>query len=96
MNFGRSDLRKVQVSVLGAVLMLLVAAIVLYVAYQLRDKAQLARVAITAQRSDADGKLKRVRDEENEITPSTAGAGAWMNLPRPTWARRIPSFSKSS
>jgi hypothetical protein len=67
MNFGRSDLRKVQVSVLGAVLMLLVAAIVLYVAYQLRDKAQQARVAITAQRSDADGKLKRVRDEEYEI-----------------------------
>jgi ABC-type uncharacterized transport system YnjBCD permease subunit len=67
MNFGRSDLRKVQASVLGAVLMLLVAVIVLYVAYQVRDKAQLARVAITAQRSDADGKLKRVRDEEYEI-----------------------------
>jgi hypothetical protein len=67
MKFGRSDWRKVRLSVLAAVLMFAAAAIAWYVAHKVRDRAQLARVAITAQRSDADGKLKRVRDEEYEI-----------------------------
>ncbi len=67
MKFDLADLRKLQPSIVAAVAMLAVGAALLYVSKNARDSAQLARLAATAQRDEADGKLKRVRDEETEI-----------------------------
>ena len=67
MKFGRSDLRKVQASLLAALLMVAAGSTVLYVAHGGMRSAQLARVTVMAERNEADARLKQVRDEEIDI-----------------------------
>ncbi|MBO3704971.1 MAG: hypothetical protein J5X21_00985 [Candidatus Accumulibacter sp.] len=67
MKFGAEDWPKVQVSALAALLMVAVGAATLYAANRFRDAAEQARTLALAQRSEADGKLRRVREEESEI-----------------------------
>lgn len=67
MKFGAEDWPKVQVSALAALLMVAVGAATLYAANRFRDAAEQARTVALAQRSEADGKLRRVREEESEI-----------------------------
>lgn len=67
MKFGRTDLRKVQASLLAALLMLAAGGTVLYAAYDGRRSAQLARLTVMAERNDVDARLKQVRDEEIDI-----------------------------
>lgn len=67
MKLGVEDWPKVRISALAALLMVAVGAATLYAANRFRDRAEQARTAALAQRSEADGKLRRVREEENEI-----------------------------
>lgn len=67
MNLGHADLRKLRGSILAGVLMIAVGAAVLLVSGNARETARQTRLAATTQRNDADGKLRRVRDEESEI-----------------------------
>ncbi|HRF11215.1 MAG: hypothetical protein AW09_003738 [Candidatus Accumulibacter phosphatis] len=67
MKIDLTDLRKLQASILASVAMFAAALAVLYVSQHTLDSEQLARLVATAQREEADGKLKRVRDEESEI-----------------------------
>ncbi|QKS28678.1 MAG: hypothetical protein FAZ92_01407 [Accumulibacter sp.] len=67
MKFTAEDWPKVQVSALAALLMVVVGAATLYAANRFRDAAEQARTVALAQRSEADGKLRRVREEESEI-----------------------------
>lgn len=67
MKIDFADLRKLRASILATVLMFATAAAVLYLSHLTRDSAQFAKLVATTQRDEADGKLKRVREEENEI-----------------------------
>ena len=67
MKFGRADLRKLRASVLLAVVMIAVGGVALYVALDTKEGAERAKVSIGVQFSEADGKLKQVRDEESEV-----------------------------
>lgn len=67
MKINFADLRKLRVSILATVSMFAAAGSVLYLSHHTRDSAQLARQVARTQYDEADGKLKRVRDEENEI-----------------------------
>lgn len=67
MKIDFADLRKLRASILATVSMFATAAAVLYLSHHTRDSAQFAKQAATTERDEADGKLKRVRDEENEI-----------------------------
>ncbi len=67
MKFSTADFPKVQASVFAALLMVIIGGSVLYLSSKAREAAQQARIAVTAQRSVADGKLKQVREEESEI-----------------------------
>ena len=67
MKFVRTDLRKLQSSTLVAVLMLAVGATAVYVSYNARQTAEHAKLVVSAQRQEADGKLQQVRDEESEV-----------------------------
>jgi hypothetical protein len=67
MKFSAEDWPKVQVSVLLALLMVAAGSVSLYAAKRFRDAAEQVRTVALAQRSEAEGKLRRVREEENEI-----------------------------
>ncbi len=67
MKLASGDLRKLQSSILAAVLMFAAAGALLLVSHQRTSSAQLARLAAIAEREAADGKLKRVREEEDEV-----------------------------
>lgn len=67
MKFIRADLRKLQSSILAAALMTAAGGTALYVSYDAREAAERARLVVTAQLEEADGKLRRVRQEESEV-----------------------------
>jgi hypothetical protein len=67
MKFALADLPRIQVSLFAAVLMIAVGAAAAHFSLNLTKIAQLARNAATAERNEFEGKLKQVRDEENEI-----------------------------
>ena len=67
MKFIRADFRKLQSSILAAALMTAAGGTALYVSYDAREAAERARLVVTAQLEEADGKLRRVRQEESEV-----------------------------
>jgi len=67
MKFSVEDWPKVRVSALVALLMVAIGSVALYAANRFRNAAEQARTAAFAQRGEADGKLRRVREEESEI-----------------------------
>ncbi len=67
MRFSAADFRQLQASGLVAVSMIAVGVAALYVSYQARESAELTRLAVVAQRNEANAKLKQVRAEESEI-----------------------------
>lgn len=72
MNLGAGDLGKLKYSLLAAVLMAAAGGAAVYVADGAMRAARLERAAALAQRNEFDGKLKRVRNEENEIKQKAA------------------------
>jgi len=67
MKFGVADLPRIQVSLFAAFLMIAVGAATAHFSLNLTKIAQLAKSGATAERNEVEGKLKQVRDEENEI-----------------------------
>lgn len=67
MKLGRPDLAKVQLSLWAAVVMLAAGIVAVYLAHTSRATALLAREGAVAERNEAEGKLRQVREEEAEI-----------------------------
>lgn len=67
MTLGAADLHKLWPSILLAVLMFAVAAVLAQVSNGSMESARIVRLAATADQKEADGKLKRVRDDAGEI-----------------------------
>ena len=67
MKLGTSDLPKLQWSLLATVLMMIVGAAMVYFAFNATEAAKRDRTAAQTERNEFDGKLKQVRDEEDEI-----------------------------
>lgn len=72
MKLAAADLPKLQFSLLAALLMIAAGAGAVYVARGSAQSANLERTAAQAERNDFDGKLRRVRSEENEIRQKSA------------------------
>ena len=67
MNLVTSDLPKLQWSLLATVLMMAIGAAMVYFAFNATEAAKRDRTAAQTERNEFDGKLKQVRDEEDEI-----------------------------
>ena len=72
MKLSAADFTKLQLSLLAAVAMIAIGAGTVYFALNLAQTAKADRMAAQAERNDFDGKLKRVRSEENEIKQKSA------------------------
>lgn len=72
MKLSAADFPKLQLSLLAAVAMIAIGAGSVYFALNLAQTARVDRMAAQAERNDFDGKLKRVRSEENEIKQKSA------------------------
>lgn len=72
MKLVSADIPRLQFSLLAAVLMMAVGAGAIYISHDLNRAAVLERTAAQSERNDLDGKLKRVRSEENEIKLKSA------------------------
>jgi len=72
MKIIAADFPKLQFSVLAAMLMIVVGIGTVFLALNLTKTAKLDQAAAQAERNDVDGKLKRVRSEENEIKQKSA------------------------
>lgn len=72
MKFGKTDFRKIQASLLAAVLMSAVGAAAVFMALERTKVAQVAKAAASKERNEFDGKLKQVRNEESEIKAKSA------------------------
>jgi hypothetical protein len=72
MKFGKSDLKKVQWSFIGAILAVAVGTAAVLFSLQQTKSAQLARSTATTEHKEFDGKLRQVRNEENEIKQKAA------------------------
>lgn len=72
MKLATADLPKLQFSVLIAGLMIAVGIVSIYLTLDLSESAELAQRSAQAERNDIDGKLRRVRNEENEIRQKSA------------------------
>lgn len=72
MKFGKTDFRKIQVSLLAAVLMSAAGAAAVLVSLERTKTAQTAKTAASKDRNEFDGKLKQVRNEESEIKEKSA------------------------
>ncbi|MBP6712156.1 MAG: hypothetical protein KA150_13000 [Propionivibrio sp.] len=72
MKLGTSDFPKLQWSLLATVLMMIVGAAMVYFSYNATEVAKRDRAAAQAERNEFDGKLKQVRNEENEIKQKSA------------------------
>jgi len=66
-RFAPADFPRIQASALAAVLMIAVGVLGLYAANKTTERARQAKIAVIAQGSEADRKLKQVREEESEI-----------------------------
>lgn len=67
MKLGAADFPRLQWSLLAALLMLAVGAGGVYAAYHLATLAERDQRAVQTERDDADRKLRRVRQEEDDI-----------------------------
>lgn len=72
MKIGSADLPKLQFSLLAALAMMAIGAGIVYFSLSLIKTAKLEQAAAQAERNDFDGKLKRVRSEEDEIRQKSA------------------------
>ncbi len=72
MKLTSADFPKLQLSLLAAVLMIAFGTGAIYVSLNSAKTAKLERTAAQAERNDFDGKLRRVRSEENEIKQKSA------------------------
>lgn len=67
MKFGQTDIRKIQVSLLAATVMSVAGASAVLISIERTKTARVAEAAASRDRNEFDGKLKQVRNEENEI-----------------------------
>lgn len=67
MKFGPTDFPKIQTSLLAAVLMIAVGVLAVLFSLNSTKVAQSAQKTATTERNEFAGKLKQVRNEENEI-----------------------------
>lgn len=72
MKFLPGDLKKLQISLLVCLLMIVMGAAVVFFANGATRSAQRERVTAQAQRNDYVGKLQRVSSEESEIKEKSA------------------------
>jgi hypothetical protein len=72
MKLGTSDLPKLQWSLLATLLMMIVGAAMVYFSFNATEVAKRDRAAAQAERNEFDGKLKQVRNEEDEIKQKSA------------------------
>ena len=72
MKFLPGDLKKLQISLLVCLLMIVMGAAVVFFANGATRSAQHERVTAQAQRTDYVGKLQRVSSEESEIKEKSA------------------------
>lgn len=72
MKLDAKDFPKLQLSLLLAIVMIAVGAVSVSIAFNSTKAARLDRAAAQSERNDFDGKLKRVRSEENEIKDKSA------------------------
>ena len=72
MRFLPGDLKKLQISLLVCLLMIVMGAAVVFFANGATRSAQHERVTAQAQRNDYVGKLQRVSSEESEIKEKSA------------------------
>ena len=72
MKFGTADLSKLQFSLLAAVLMMALGAGSVFIALGSTQAAKRDMAAAQSERNEFDGKLRRVRSEENEIKQKSA------------------------
>ena len=72
MKFLPGDLKKLQISLLVCLLMIVMGAAVVFFANGATRSAQQERVTAQAQRNDYVGKLQRVSSEESEIKEKSA------------------------
>jgi hypothetical protein len=77
MKLAAPDFSHLQFSLLAALLMAAIGAGSVYFALNASRAAKLDRAAALAERNDFDGKLRRVRSEENEIKQKS---GVFANL----------------
>ena len=66
MKLATSDLPKLQWSILAIVLMMAVGAALIFFAFSATEVAKRDRAIAQAERNEFDGKLKQVRNEEDE------------------------------
>ena len=72
MKLGPTDLPKLQLSLIVLVLLMVIGASAVYASLQLINAAKLERTTAQKERDDFEGKLNRVRGEENEIKQKSA------------------------
>ena len=72
MKLGASDFPKLQWSLLATVLMMAIGAAMVYFAFNATEAAKRDRTAAQTERNEFDGKLKQVRNEEDEIKQKSA------------------------
>jgi hypothetical protein len=72
MKIVSADFPKLQFSLLAALAMIVIGSGTVFLALNLTKTAKLEQAAAQAERNDVDGKLKRVRNEENEIKQKSA------------------------
>lgn len=67
MKLSLADLHRLRASVMAGVLTFSSGGLLLYFGHQGRESAELARLSAVTLRGEAEGRLQRVRNEENEI-----------------------------
>lgn len=67
MKLGAADFRKIQLSLLAALLMCGLGAAAVFWSLAQTKTAEAAKTSASKERNELDGKLKQVRNEENEI-----------------------------
>jgi len=72
MKLEARDFPKLQLSLLAAIMMIALGAGSVYVMLNKIKATKIERIAAQTERNDFDGKLKRVRNEENEIKEKSA------------------------
>ena len=72
MRLFPGDFQKLQIGLLSCLAMMVLGSACIYLAYNATQSAKREQAAAQAQRNDIDGKLKRVRSEENEIKEKSA------------------------
>ncbi|MEI7429178.1 MAG: hypothetical protein WCL27_01900 [Betaproteobacteria bacterium] len=72
MKLDAKDLPKLQISLVAAILMIALGAATVHFALKSIKSTKLDRATAQSERNDFDGKLKRVRNEENEIKEKSA------------------------